>query len=1491
VDATDKDALIHRLKEQLRRSQEQLQATRGKLESSRNEFQTVNEELATINAELQRKVEALDQATTDMENLLGSSEIAMLFLDRTLRVKRFTPAAADLFHLIPSDVGRPLEHLAGKIEYAEIARDVRAVLATGSPVEEEVPCRKGTEHYLMRVLPYRSGDGAVGGTVATFVDVTQRRRAEDEVRSTALFPEENPFPVLRVARDGSVLYGNRASAALLAEWSCALGRQVPDFVQGVLQEALVEDAPRELVTRCGDRELSFVVVPIAERGYANLYGHDITERKRADDELRRTAEALEQRSRELEAVLSSVQDYLYIFDLQGRFVFANKKLLDLWGLSAEQAIGKTMRDLDYPGEVESALLEGVQRVVRSRQVVTNVTRYTAPSGTSGRYENILAPVRGADGEVAFVVGSSRDVTDRERAEEAVRRSEERFRTLFETMSEAFALHEIICDEGGRPCDYCFLAVNAAFERQTGLRAQDIVGRTVREVLPGIEPLWVERYGRVALTGEPDHFESYSESLDRWYEVHAYRTEPGRFAVVFVDVTERQRAEETARRYELLAGQTRDIILFVRRGDGRVIEANAAAVAAYGYTREELLGLSIQDLRAPHTRDVTAQQMDAADTRGILFETVHRRKDGATFPVEVSSRGATLGGARCLVSVVRDITERHEAEEALRESEERLRLLGDNLPDSAVYQYARDADGATRFLYFSAGVERMNGVRVGDVLDDVGTLVRQIPEAYRQRLEEAEARSARDLSDVDMEMPMRLPDGGVRWMRLHARPRRTPDGRTIWDGVQTDVTERKQAEEVLRRTQDRFRLLSETAGRLLASEDPQGLVEELCREVMEHLDCQAFFNFLVDEPTRRLRLNACAGVSEAQARGLEWLDYGTAVCGCVARDGRRIIAEDIPNTPDPSTELVGSYGIQAYCCHPLAAHGRLIGTLSFGTTTRSHFTDEEVELMRIVADQVATAMERIRTHRALREAVDAAEAASQAKSEFLARMSHEIRTPMNGIMGMTDLALLEGLPPKPAEYLELAKQSAKHLLDIINDILDLAKIEAGKAELASVPFDLRRLVETVLSTLGVAARRKGLGLVHRFGEGVPSLVVGDEGRLRQVLTNLVANAVKFTDRGHVEVVVTTADGGDGESGGEGAGGNVALRFIVRDTGIGIPRESLCTIFESFSHATRSTHVKYGGTGLGLSIAKHLVELMGGEIWAESEAGQGSVFSFTLRAGLAGKPEQLERPEGGIGRPIRGARPMSILLAEDNPINQLFVQALLERDGHTVVVAGNGREALDALAQGTFDVVLMDVQMPVLGGVEAAQRIRRGEVPGVPPGLPIVALTAHAVKGDRERFLAAGMDDYLSKPLDPGALDAVLTRWSSRPETPTRGTPAAEPGDGAEAMARRLEDWLGRLPHDKVWALVDLFRARMPAQIAAIGEALAREDASGLAAVAHALRGSAGHFGTPRLADLCTRLEALGESGNLEGADACLDNLYDEFGKLERFFEGARRADRG
>jgi PAS domain S-box-containing protein len=381
---------------------------------------------------------------------------------------------------------------------------------------------------------------------------------------------------------------------------------------------------------------------------------------------------------------------------------------------------------------------------------------------------------------------------------------------------------------------------------------------------------------------------------------------------------------------------------------------------------------------------------------------------------------------------------------------------------------------------------------------------------------------------------------------------------------------------------------------------------------------------------------------------------------------------------------------------------------------------------------------------LRKTKEAAEAAGRAKSEFLANMSHEIRTPMNGIVGMIDLAAEASRADEREAYLSIAKSSAGSLLRILDDILDSSKIEAGKLDLEAIAFPLKELIENLLQSFAPGAAQKGLTFGWEIDPGLPVQVEGDPTRLRQVLTNLVGNALKFTASGSVKVDAMRMEGDEGK---------VKVLFSVTDTGPGISRDKQAQVFAPFSQGDTSTTRKHGGTGLGLSLSKRLVFLMGGDLHLESAPGAGSRFEFAIEFGEVTPGRTLCPP---ADPPFADLKPeLRILSVEDNPVNQKLVVAMLQKRGHHVATACNGREALKAYDQSRFDAILMDIQMPEMDGFEATSLIRAREAL---TGLrtPIIALTAHAMKGDEKRCLEAGMDGYVSKPVQLQDLYSALAR---------------------------------------------------------------------------------------------------------------------------------------
>ncbi len=1059
-------------------------------------------------------------------------------------------------------------------------------------------------------------------------------------------------------------------------------------------------------------------------------------------------------------------------------------------------------------------------------------------------------------------------------------------------------------------------------------------------------------------------------------------------------------------------------------EGYIQEINLAGAAWLGEDRDALTGYPFADhvlaedvpVFLDHVRKCIDERNEVTSelrllANGGIARTVQLR----SVPVEDQKHGLIL----CKTAMA-DITANKRAEEALRESEARHRAILDASVDAII---TIDDHGLIESV--NPATQRLFGYSPAELIGANVNVLMPSPyhEMHDTYLENYHRTGQAKIIGIGREVTGRRKDGSLFAMDLSVGEINL-GGRRMFTGLVHDVSDRKRAEDDLRQSRDELECrVHERTAELSAINRQLQYERHLFDMLMDHIPQGIYFK---DATGRFIRVNRakahCLGLPDAAAAiGKSELDFCSLERALptmadereVLRSGVSLVDQEEKETwPDGRTTWLSTTKMPLY-----DEAGRIVGTFGLSRDITQSKRAEEV----------------------LRFAKEAAEAANRAKSSFLANMSHEIRTPMNAIIGMTELVLDTPLSPQQREFLLTVEESAESLLAIINDILDFSKIEAERLMIEPVPFDLREQLGDTLKTLALRADRRGIELICHIHPEVPEVVVADNLRLRQVMINLVGNAIKFTEEGEVEVSVRVGEpptpagrgaGGEGEAEKrfaqtsphpnplpEGDGtltphpASVLLEFTVRDTGIGIPADKQTAIFEAFEQGDGTISRRYGGTGLGLAISSRLLRLMGGRMWVESQLGRGSQFHFQLPCGIAAEepsPPRRERPaalsgtkvlvvddnatnrwileemltnwelrpqgaaggeeslrilrqtthegqpyrlvlvdahmsgmdgfalageirrdpalgstvimmlssgdqpgdvarcqELGIpvylvkpvkqsdlfdaillalgaqaeeephpsrpeGRPKR-QRPLNILLAEDSAVNQKVVAGMLEKEGHAVTLAGNGRAALAAVAAQGFDLVLMDVQMPEMDGLEAtaairARQRRSGE------HVPIVAMTAHALKGDRQRCLEAGMDEYLSKPIHSRDLLEVIDRALAV-------AAAAEPAPSEPPAEADLVDWkevFQAVAGDAagVDRVVQAALEESPRLVSTIRAAIESDDQTALRLAAHTLKGSLQYFGAARLCRLAQQLEQMGQEGDLQNASPVLASLEEE-----------------
>ncbi len=1074
------------------------------------------------------------------------------------------------------------------------------------------------------------------------------------------------------------------------------------------------------------------------------------------------------------------------------------------------------------------------------------------------------------------------------------------------------------------------------------------------------------------------------------------------------------ASEIQQHLAAVVESSSDAILSMERG-GTILSWNRGAEQVFGYSAQEMIGRSIKLLIPPERRDD-----EAALHRRLLsgerlehYETVRVVKSGERIDVSVSfspifDRDGRIVGAS---KILRDITATRKSREALRRNERALQDFFDNAntgmhwlgPDGEILRANRaelDMLGYEPAEYVGRRIEEFHVDPV--VIEDIMKRL-----SAGERLQDYAAR-------------LRCKDGSCRDVLINTSAFHE-EGRFIHTRCFTrDVTDAQAAE---RRRAEHARLASLRAdvGEALNSRGSLAqLLQRCCESLVEHLDVAFARIWTLSDAADCLELQASAGIYTHLDGPHSRVPLGELKIGRIAADRKPHFTNQVIGDPQVSDQQwARRESMVAFAGHPLIVDDQVVGVLAM--FARRPLPRLTVDALTQVADWIALGVQRKKAESVLYHAKKAAEQASRAKSDFLANMSHEIRTPMSAIIGMADLLLDTQLDATQRDYARVLAESADSLLSLLNDILDFSKIEAGKLEMEDVDFEVREEIGNLLKPLGPRAHAKNLELSCRIHPDVPPWLRGDPLRLRQILINLISNALKFTETGEVVLEVQCAATADAT-----ADAAVSLYMTVRDTGIGIPQEQLGRIFHMFEQADTSTTRKFGGTGLGLAITSRIVDALNGRIWVESEPGQGAVFhvlvDFKVGTALSPPSSSIERldamsvlivddnetnrwilseflqsygidvrtvesgrqalahlqtliaqgqspplvvtdcqmPEmdgfmlvkrlrglralrdtvvvmltsswrlgdarraqrlgirGRLMKPVKQSElldalvyavterfdlqpttaseqaektpamaSLRVLLAEDGIANQTMAVSLLQKWGHQVVVAGNGEEAVQRWQAAEFDVILMDVQMPVLDGLQAAIRIRELER-AFGRRTWIVALTAQAMKGDREQCLAAGMDDYVSKPIRKEELYRTLSGLGVPLDPPRAADPATV--DASPADSQQLIDWQAALRAVNgdtpiLRAVAGAVLEETPQLVIRLQAALEVGNCEAVQQAAHAIGGTMRTFEADSLIQLAAELEEKARTRDLTGAEGIFRRLQDQIdralGELRSF----------
>ena len=935
-----------------------------------------------------------------------------------------------------------------------------------------------------------------------------------------------------------------------------------------------------------------------------------------------------------------------------------------------------------------------------------------------------------------VIGFVVDLSERKQAEAALQQANQRNTRTLENMSDAF----ITLDR-----DWRIIYQNAEAERINGKLRTEVIGKSHWEEWSASVGTNVERQYRRAMAEQiPVHFEHhyyYPSKYDLWLEIHVYPCEDG-LNIFFRDISDRKQAEKAVQASdERLRSFVKANIVGILFGDvnGGITEANDEFLRIVGYTQEDIQAgrLCWTDITPPEYQYLDELAIAEATAKGTCtpYEKECIRKDGSSVPVVVGY--SLLGESRHKsVAFILDISALKQAKKALSQSQEQFQAFMDNIPAAA---WITNADG--RVLYLSPTYLSTFDLATNKAINK--NIFDLYPAQIAQPLLDNIRMVAQTNQVVETIESAPRTDGTLGEFLVYKFPIADASGQCLVGGVAVDITERERvlrerqlAEQALQERTERLKLLSETTSDLLSTERPLDLMNSLFSKLSAQMDLHFYFHYLIDthENKQKFRLVAWNGITDEVFQTIEYLEFNQGMCGLVAQERHQIVVNDVLHSSHPNTQILHPFGITAYAGQPLIAQGKLLGVLSFASRTRTHFTSEEIALLQATSDQVAVALERTQLMASLQQQKEQLVQANRIKDEFLAVLSHELRTPLNPILGWSKLLQTKKYDQATTtRALETIERNAKLQTQLIEDLLDVSRILQGKLSLNIAPVNLESAIAAAIETVRLAAEAK-LIQINTVLEPNIGQVTGDSGRLQQVIWNLLFNAIKFTPQGgQVEISL------------QSLGSQAQLR--VSDTGKGISPDFLPYVFDYFRQADGATTRKFGGLGLGLAIVRHIVELHGGTVQAES-LGEEQGATFTVVLPLIkiylNSHESEQQPDDSPD--LNGVK---VLLVDDERDTRELIAFILEQSGAVVIQAASALEALRVMPQFQPNLLLSDIGMPEVDGYMLMRQIR-AMLPELGGQIPAIALTAYAAEVDYQQAIAAGFEQHITKPVEPAKL---------------------------------------------------------------------------------------------------------------------------------------------